>query len=331
MAKRPRVGSIEFQAEQEYLPDGPCDPGSLFGWTNVAWQRLLCLPGVDQRMVRLKKLCETGIMLTSHYSGKGTVETALTHISLKLQVEGLLENPGVFGCDSACDSDQLCRDVLVRLAHDDRRVCTHVFGDILGRVSLDTQSALAALEPAEHLSPEDASFCYQAMWEFLKEGVENNDVFDDEQRSPCSQCEKDCSLFCRSVATSAVHGMVAGTTCRDFATYGHKLGLAGKHMKPFLVWCAEIRYRRPLFCLHEITATAPATLLDYYLGDLYSIVTGVIDPVHFGWPAILGGAGRAGARPTDRCSVHISHVVLLFGKRSAVLVSCPVDVVIMSM
>ncbi len=62
----------------------------------------------------------------------------------------------------------------------------------------------------------------------------------------------------------------AGSVCRNFSMRGGREKEAGKYMRPFIIWCALIKARRPHLVIHEITPCPSArSMLRRELGEQY--------------------------------------------------------------
>ena len=71
---------------------------------------------------------------------------------------------------------------------------------------------------------------------------------------------------------------MAGTSCVDFAAYGHQRGELGPMLRPFLLWIAEIRQYLPDIVIWEITLQKTQALLTNHLQELYDVCTFVLHP-----------------------------------------------------
>ena len=78
--------------------------------------------------------------------------------------------------------------------------------------------------------------------------------------------------------------LIAGHNCEDFAPYGGKMGMAGKHQEDYLCLVVELRVVLYDGALLENSYLTPRQIYDDHLGDLYHIITGQVNVVLKGWP-----------------------------------------------
>jgi hypothetical protein len=105
-------------------------------------------------------------------------------------------------CQSACDSDAVCRQIL--LGHKDkdgRSTYKHVFGNIQTLLSNDAKKELAACQPQDDAPVEQKKECYSVMRDCLYEG--GDECFDTSSATYCHACQKYCDCFDLDVSRPA--------------------------------------------------------------------------------------------------------------------------------
>ena len=266
-----RPGSLDWEEMNRELPAGPLDVAELYNWPDRALRvlRLRSSEAVDA----LSRNLETGISLISHYSGKGTAESAFADVADFMRRTENARIPKICA-QSACDLSPLCRELLLR--HDTQSRPKHVFGDILQRIPMQSPplSDLAATDVQRfleaHLSelynPQAKAFCFKHMqpcclWDGL-----------DSPQKPS--------------ARSGLLVSAAGFSCVDWSPRrtGKKPRLEGKSAPCFWHWVAENKALRPDLLMWENSSHFQPSVLEEGLGDEYVHMSFRVCPTMIGWP-----------------------------------------------
>ncbi len=113
------------------------------------WATVQCRLLADQvpgSVERLRRLFARGVDVTTHYSGSGAAETAMSAIAdcvdraVRASMPGGAMPPGYGGAavHAACDINPWCQDILMNHPQDSRAM--HCFGDICALVPLSVMS-----------------------------------------------------------------------------------------------------------------------------------------------------------------------------------------------
>ena len=266
-----RPGSLDWEEINEGLPSGPKTVEDLYNWPARALDVLSA-----KRPECVQQLVEnllSGVSLVTHYSGKGTAESALLDVAdITRERENMwIPSPR---CASACDISSKCRDLLLR--HDERCKPKHVFGDMLDRIPMQSPplSGLSAPEVQQHLlkhasqlyNTSSKSFCYQhyqpcCLWDGLE--------------SPGNPRERTGLLL-----------SAAGFTCTDWSPRrtGKRPGLLGSSAPVYYHWVTENRQLQPDLLLWENSSQFDPAVLQDHLGDEYVHIVAKVCPTMIGWP-----------------------------------------------
>ena len=128
-----RPGSLDWEVHFQGLPAGPASIEELLSWPETALNVLrdkcpACVAVLERNLL-------AGCSVITHYSGKGTAESAMADIGEYLEqvLEPLQAAKGPsFSFASACDISDMCRRVLC--GHGSASAAKHVFGDICDRI-----------------------------------------------------------------------------------------------------------------------------------------------------------------------------------------------------
>ena len=114
-------------------------------------------------------------------------------------------------------------------------------------------------------------------------------LFNDRTTSPCLRCCKPCPCSTFSGPgrnpQQQLTVAIAGTTCVAFSRQGLREGQAHVSMRPFTIWACETAAMLPDIVVHENTPEFPVSLLAQFFGRRYEIMSTLVSPEMFGWPA----------------------------------------------
>ena len=291
--KRRRIGGLEHMESMDAFEDGPATFEELFQAPATAWKRMMEQDPAVTVMYEenLRSVAKRGVELISMYSGKGTAETCGIHIGSLMKNMNMCESKSLpIWTASACDLGPLQQKVLCNMQDECGRDLDHcVFGDIRRRVVPNALAQLSSLLPESKMSKGQKAECYEAHWQYIVDNLAS--IFDTAQCDHCYKHARLCPIFstCHPKKNGGggavpLKGVLAGSSCDDFATYGNCERMGGEKMEIFNLFCAEILCRQPDFVIHEITACTPETLLLDKLGHTYKQVSGIIDPLTLGFP-----------------------------------------------
>ena len=219
-----------------------------------------------------------GCSVITHYSGKGTAESAMADIGdyLKQVLEPLQEAQGpFFRFASACDISDMCRRVLC--GHTSDSAAQHVFGDICSRVP--TQ------EPplSERSNEEVRSFLEKHGRRLYNRGAhafcyKHNDAccLWDGLEQPGQPEERSGFLI-----------SAAGFSCTDWSPrrMSKRPGLQGATAPVFFHWSVENKHLQPDLLFWENSAHFDPGALIAALGDGFDHHYAEMSPDVLGWPA----------------------------------------------
>ena len=209
-----------------------------------------------------EQLRTTGIILSTDYSGAGTVELAMAMIH-----QGLLESASDSCASSladpwciywrACDIDAICRYVLQQ--HPETSRPKHIMGDILDRCNL-TKLMTQCLHQAE----EKFQIAVAAEAVGSNAGKSRNTLLKEHGRRYAEECwaallRKSCKgqLYCQvcdghcdvhpseSDRAGRRYLIAGGNTCISWSTLGQRMGWLHLATAVFLVWLRDLLNARP--------------------------------------------------------------------------------------
>jgi site-specific DNA-cytosine methylase len=311
------IGSDDWNRARFHLPAGAQTAEQLFAWQRRALDDLFGGKGGGERLANLRIHCENRIEARSHYSAKGTFETATVYFN-KLMILGNIYTGLESDCDvifstHACDIDGKCRDVLRSMRTlTGAPLISHVFGAIETRLSNECQMIINDYLPAKTASNEDWATAIRKVTALIDSSLEKGTLFAPGYTCYCYVHWRPCPIMCRAEddgdAQSGASGdsvpcaadkkrarlslppspftlWMAGTPCIDFSNIGQKRKENGPMMVGFLVWIAEIQTLLPDMIIFEITLASTKGFLEYHLGEQYAFVTFPLSQCFFGFPA----------------------------------------------
>ena len=268
-----RPGSLDWEEATRQLPPGPASMAELYNWPTRVFDILRS--NNPASVDTLAQNLEAGLTVITHYSGKGTAESAFCDVAdcVRQQVPSL-RNKQLVQCASACDVKPFCRELLCRHGSGSRP--KHVFGNMFERIPIQTppldsgnaEELRERLDASKHLlyTPESKAFCYSHMQPCrLWDGLE----------SPGEPRQRSGLL---------VSG--AGFSCTDWSPRrtGKRLGLNGSTASLFYHWVAENQAMKPDLLFWENSAGFDPEVIEVHLGNEYVHVSVQVCPSMFGWP-----------------------------------------------
>ena len=235
--------------------------------------------------VELKAKMDTGVIMTTSYSGQGTAEACGP------QVQDACAGRTGFTVHSACDYNRIARKAL--LAHSCRSAPAHVFEDIMRRVHPDCAEQLVSLQ--RRLQAQLQSQCAgQRTTKKFREAVtrlgeemaqEAGKILDAAcflEQAPCARGGQHCCL--KPARAGRLWVELAGVTCTAFSNFGSKLRWVDPSAVPCLVWCYWCRPTAPDIILVECVSEFEAACLEAILSD-YAFLKVIFCPTTLGIPS----------------------------------------------
>ena len=209
-----------------------------FTWAFRLWAILKRIFGEDRVLARL---FSTPLIFSSHFSGLGTLEVALSMLSVAGQ--SAMRAKFQIHTAYACEKSLHCQRVLLR-----RMQGGCVFKNILDRFA-------------------------DIPMDFCKHGRLNFDLACAAVMSARVQSSGMCAVHQVPCTASAVYGDVSGSPCTPWARTvgGTRLGRQHPYTLLLVAWCALMRSTGVRIALHENVCGFDASLLVDLLGDLYHI------------------------------------------------------------
>ena len=223
-------------------------------------------------MGQLEENLLRGLTLVTHYSGKGTAESALCDVAdiMRLYVNASI--PQIF-CASACDISHMCREMLLR--HDVACRPKHVFGDMLDRIPLQ--------------SPPLADCAADEVFERLKKDA--GQLYNAQSSAFCFRHLKSCNLWdgLESTAPKDRERLLisaAGFTCTDWSPRrgGKRAGLQGRSAPVYYHWIIENQQLKADILFWENSSHFDPSLVEAHLGEEYAHIAVKVCPTMLGWP-----------------------------------------------
>lgn len=242
------------------LPSGPRDPPGLQNWVEHIYNQLCNIVGRDVVAKRLVDYMKKGVYITSHYSGMGTAEEALSFGLTRLadtQPELAAMSTGVgLQCCSSCDKSSTCRKVCGPASK-------HVLGDILRLLPAHTRDRLETklvsvqrkLAEGFESAPQGRTVVEKTrlvaalgkQWLEYACDILEEVQFSENMMDLCYACKKNCLCFPpKKKIRDGLHFELAGSTRVAFSTMSQKgLRWLDASSLPFLVWCHVMKKTRP--------------------------------------------------------------------------------------
>ena len=240
----------------------------------------------------LKGAFQTGLQVSSDWSGMRTPETGLEAVRALLDPMGPLSMvlQYVYSCDNADAPTAVCLDGLVP--------ADHHFTDIAGRVPTHVQARLDEMEAQmpsvqKGMNAEDKngvlkerSEAYKAMACFMLKECERGwsacaeKAVESLGRDPKQPAQSLCMGLCaRHHLTQCSVGFdpsmisinIAGATCVGFSPYGAHAGTGHESMRVYHTWAAGQRVLKPKVIVFECSHRFPKDRLIWWFEDLYHI------------------------------------------------------------
>ena len=273
--KAMRPGSLDLEELREGLKPGPASLAELYAWPENAFQVLQTNDASCLRLLEQNFLA--GGSLISHYSGKGTLESAFCDVGnyVREKFDSLrgFSQPR-FQCCSACDISAVCRKLL--LGHGQDSAPNHVFGDILQRVPEQTP-------PLRDMSFAD-------LQSILKD--RGSTLYTASSVAYCYRHNRPCCLWHglnlpgKPEERSGLLISGAGFCCTDWSPrrMGKRPGAKGLTAPVFMHWIAENRALKPDLLFWENSSSFDPNVLTEALGEEYLHVCTELGPDVLGWP-----------------------------------------------
>ncbi len=232
---------------------GPDDLTSAFSWAHVAWTALRGLVGREEMS---SGLLGSHVVMSSHFSGVGTAELAMTFLEAAL--------PGAVGLRMrvtpafACESARRCQEVLLSRMPSQR--C--VFRDVL-----DVSEAASRLFAASAARVDYE----QVQRTILAGGVTSSGR---------------CVRHSRACERLPVNCDIAGSPCTPWSSAGLRAGKTDRLVILFLTWSRWLLHARPIWALHENVRNFDDRLLTYLLGSQYEVVSLRTSPADVGFACV---------------------------------------------
>ena len=235
------------------LPPGPCCVEDLHDWCAYGMRTLGQMDATATDLLR--SAVQNGIWMTTHYSGVGTAEAAMSQVVDAVQCSS---GEGGLVAFSAADVDVGCRSIL--LAHVPPHAPRHVFGDIMGRVPKPVRDSLARLLQDHKAKAINAGGGLDAIQrfgaKFVREAsglLRRRVKFTRQSRDWCYKHNKLCRCFPTEaeLGTLGLHVEVSGSTCVAFSAIGSGWGWLDPSSLPCLVWARMMDDVQPHLLVHE--------------------------------------------------------------------------------
>ena len=248
------------------------------------------------RFERLQTLCQRfKIRLHEFYAGKGTAATVTTHWNQKLRSVGLIpKGQEFFTTTMAADLYGPAQACLLSHKHPKEEEATikHVFQDFVQDRVNELDSFLMKLLPDDRMAEPYETQC---AWEKMGCYMMADPTRFLADKAWCTRCLQPCLIDSKlethpdGTVLSGFEEIVAvsaGTTCVDFAYYGHGAGESGESMLALNTTCAHCVKYQPKFLFFEIAGKdVSVKLYEKRLGHLYSFCAAWLSPTFFGGPA----------------------------------------------
>ena len=237
-------------------------------WSHVESRWAHC-PAARIWARRLRRKCEVGLDITSHYSGTGTAEVALAMIAGDSMVSY-----------AACDTNAICRDVL--LHHPPASAPQHVFSDLCERPpgevmerlrerlkKVQVQAGVAPAAPGSDSAstPVSASACAGLGRRWVREAMAILATWTP-TREDTGACVRHDGCQCRIFPprTSRYHVEVSGVNCQPWSAAGKRHGWLDDRSLPCLILVRTILCIQPDGVCIECTPNFDVAMLETLLG-----------------------------------------------------------------
>ena len=217
----------------------------------------------------MRKL-ETGLDITSHYSGTGTAEVALATIAGDSMVSY-----------AACDTNAICRDVL--LHHPPASAPQHVFSDLCERPpgevmerlrerlrQVQVEAGIAPAAPDNASTLVSASACAGLGRRWVREAMAILATWTP-TREDTGACVRHDGCRCQILPprSSRYHVEVSGVNCQPWSSAGKQLGWLDDRSLPCLILIRTILCIQPNGVCIECTPTFDVEMLEVLLAEAY--------------------------------------------------------------
>ena len=253
-------------------------------WSHVESRWAHC-PAARSWARRLRRKCEVGLDITSHYSGTGTAEVALAMIAGDSMVSY-----------AACDMNAICRDVL--LHHPPASAPQHVFSDLCERPpgevmerlrerlkKVQVEAGIAPAAPDSASTPVSASACAGLGRRWVREAMAILATWTP-TREDTGACVRHDGCQCRIFPprTSRYHVEVSGVNCQPWSAAGKRHGWLDDRSLPCLILVRTILCIQPNGVCIECTPNFDVAMLETLLGGAYVGAHAITCPSDFGVP-----------------------------------------------
>ena len=258
----------------------------------------------------LRCMGQTTYMFTTSYSGMGVAEMSLPFLQDAIEMRGGQLNYVLHG---ATEKDELCQRMLRN--HGPRTRSSHLFGDILERISSEVLAALADMQK-KYLNLYNAAMkkhgkatakkrkeCVDQFGRsFVAEAVEylSQSPISKDATSYCFAHDCMCPLW-PAETSNRIHVEVAGNTCTPWSTSGKQMGWLDSESIPCIVWLYSMQCVSPSILVNECTPLFDAEILRRLFQKTHHFATHVFGPPLLGIPACRDRRYTVLMRK-DRCS-----------------------------
>ena len=277
-------------ADDGPLPAGPRSFEELVNNTEFTLPRLVSFVTAISGKSPLEYLNNVTLVVTTSYSGIGTIEWCMLFIQHALATMGCKLNLVLW---SATDYACRCRKLLMKHRHPPR----HVFGDLLDRLPAGILDRLTKLQdsfhdqlPAPAAGKKKRTQAAKALGEeFLKQACKLLEAEAKPDTAATAWCYS-CNKYCKVAPDVPANGLwieAGGNTCTPWSTSGSMLGWLDPMSLPALAWGWWMRHARPHAILNECVLGWPAaTFFKHMLAGLrFTMETVKQNPLSQGIPS----------------------------------------------
>ena len=253
-------------------PTGLCGPDvtttvDTFNWIDYHISALGGQPVIDGLVQKFAARSD-GPTLSTSFSGIGAPEIAGRLLLHYLRAKSAQQPCPALGfrCLAALDWNEHSRDELMWDGVDGRYCPTHLFVDQCEFINDRVRKKLVAKVDSGTLTPSE-------LWHMLLlPGAVS-------RHAHCKNCQRRCCW-----PFTNMH--VAGSPCTDFSGMpgAKQTGVAGKSGLAMLTWAALMRQVEPSILWHENVPEFPDMVLQWLFGDMFIIMSLVVDLMSLGFP-----------------------------------------------